>query len=159
MDHDEERRAELTCTFRVAQEALSDVLVAQSLASLSQTHLTAQQLRVLAILLLGGASTPTDLAGTLGVSGATVSGLVDRLVATGMAERRPHPSDGRVRLVSATEAAATTLRELVASQPPPEHGLLDQLSLTELEHLALGTAALLRVVRGTAEPSDQGTRA
>lgn len=149
MAHDTDRRAELVRDFLRTHEELSDVLVAHSLESLSRSHLTAQQLRVLAVLHLRGEHTAGDLAQVLGVSAATVSGLVDRLEATGMAVRRARPEDGRVRLVAATEVAAEALRDLVAARPPAETQVLDALTTDELEHLTLGTAALLRAMRGS----------
>ncbi len=38
---------------------------------------------------------PVELARALGVTSAASSGVVDRLVSRGHAERRPHPEDGR----------------------------------------------------------------
>jgi len=38
---------------------------------------------------------PVELSRALGVTSAASSGVVDRLVARGHAERRPHPDDGR----------------------------------------------------------------
>ncbi len=144
------RREELKREFLESQRALGDLLIGRRLESLARIRLTGQQLRLLAILLLDGERAQTELAALLGISGATVSGLVDRLVATGMAERHPHPSDGRIRLVSATVAAAATLREAFASEPTMAMELLESLTVEELEHLTLGTAALLRVLRGGA---------
>lgn len=136
-----------------AQHAMSDLLIAGRLASLTRTTLTTQQLHVLGVLVLGGERTATDLATTLGVTGATASGIVDRLVAAGLVERRTHPTDGRVRIVGATEEAAATLRELVAIEPVAECALLAGLTDAELEALATGTAALLRVMRDTLPPA------
>ncbi|ADU47595.1 regulatory protein MarR [Intrasporangium calvum DSM 43043] len=46
---------------------------------------------------------PVELARHLGVTSAASSGVVDRLVAHGHAERRPHPADGRRTVVVVTE--------------------------------------------------------
>nr|WP_237728208.1 MarR family transcriptional regulator [Cellulomonas sp. APG4] len=133
---------------------------------LAHSRLTAQQLRVLALLHLRGPHTPSELASVLGVSGPTVSGLVDRLEAAGMVMRRSDPDDGRVRRVVATDAAVDALRDLVATRPPAEAEVLDALDDADLEHLALGAAALLRVMRARAgsgaadrhaDGSDQGS--
>lgn len=47
---------------------------------------------------------PVELAKVLGVTSAASSGVVDRLVARGHAERRPHPDDGRRTQVVITES-------------------------------------------------------
>lgn len=147
------RRAALVAEFLRTHDELSDLLVAHSMDHLAHSRLTAQQLRVLALLHLRGPHTASDLAHVLGVSGPTVSGLVDRLEAAGMVERRSDPDDGRIRRVLATEAAAEALRDLVATRPPAESEVLDALDDTDLEHLALGTAALLRAMRACARPT------
>ncbi len=43
-------------------------------------------------------------ASTLSLEGSTVTGLADRLEARGLVERRPDPSDRRVKLLALTEA-------------------------------------------------------
>jgi len=45
---------------------------------------------------------PHDVATHLGISTASTTKLIDRLVASGHLERRPHPSDGRARVVVLT---------------------------------------------------------
>lgn len=145
------RRAALVAEFLRTHDELSDLLVAYSMDHLAHSRLTAQQLRVLALLHLRGPHTPSELAGVLGVSGPTVSGLVDRLEAAGMVERHHDPDDGRVRRVVATDGAADALRDLVATRPPAEDDVLDALTDADLEHLALGSAALLRAMRARAQ--------
>lgn len=46
---------------------------------------------------------PVELARLLGVTSAASSGVVDRLVARGHVERRPHPEDGRRTAVVITD--------------------------------------------------------
>lgn len=52
---------------------------------------------------------PTELAQRLGVTSAAASGIVDRLVARGHAERRPHPTDRRRTVVVATRSGREEL--------------------------------------------------
>lgn len=47
---------------------------------------------------------PVELARELGVTSAASSGVVDRLVGRGHAERRPHPDDGRRTEVVITDS-------------------------------------------------------
>ena len=74
---------------------------------------------------------PVELARALGVTSAASSGVVDRLVARGHAERRPHPDDGRRTAVVITESGRVEVFALLA----PMFAALSQLdsSLTDAE--------------------------
>ena len=52
--------------------------------------------------LAAGGATITELAGHLGVTRQAAAQFVDELEASGYVERRPHPRDGRARLVTLT---------------------------------------------------------
>ena len=52
---------------------------------------------------------PTELAQRLGVTSAAASGIVDRLVARGHVERRPHPTDRRRTAVVCTPSGREEL--------------------------------------------------
>ncbi|MFJ7910908.1 MarR family winged helix-turn-helix transcriptional regulator [Kitasatospora sp. NPDC096204] len=64
----------------------------------------------------GGEKSPSQLAASLGVSRATVTGLVDGLEREGLVARRPSTEDGRGNVVILTARGADRLRELA-----PEH--------------------------------------
>ncbi len=64
----------------------------------------------------GGEKSPSQLAASLGVSRATVTGLVDGLEREGLVARRPAVEDGRGNVVILTARGAQRLRELA-----PEH--------------------------------------
>jgi DNA-binding MarR family transcriptional regulator len=74
---------------------------------------------------------PVELARALGVTSAASSGVVDRLVARGHAERRPHQDDGRRTEVVITESGRVEVFALLA----PMFAALSQLdsSLTDAE--------------------------
>ncbi|HNQ08198.1 MAG TPA: MarR family transcriptional regulator [Tetrasphaera sp.] len=57
---------------------------------------------------------PVDLAKSLGITTAASSGVVDRLVAHGHAERRPHGGDGRRVEVVITPSGRSEVLELLA---------------------------------------------
>jgi len=57
---------------------------------------------------------PVELARALGVTSAASSGVVDRLVARGHAERRPHTDDGRRTEVVITESGRVEVFTLLA---------------------------------------------
>jgi DNA-binding MarR family transcriptional regulator len=52
-----------------------------------------------------GSTTPRRLARELGISTASTTILIDRLVAQGHLQRAPHPTDGRSKTLVATDAA------------------------------------------------------
>jgi DNA-binding MarR family transcriptional regulator len=64
--------------------------------------------------LMGSPMGPVELARELGVTSAASSGVVDRLVARGHAERRPHPADGRRTEVVITESGRHEVFTLLA---------------------------------------------
>jgi DNA-binding MarR family transcriptional regulator len=72
---------------------------------------------------------------------STATWIVDRLEAKGLAERRPHPSDRRARLVVLTPAGAETRAELVAGIYTPPPALLE-LNRAELAMLREAVANL-----------------
>lgn len=80
---------------------------------------------------------PVDLARSLGVTSAAASGVVDRLVARGHAQRRPHAEDGRRTQVVITDSGRlevfvrlapmfAALSELDSSLSEPERALVER---------------------------------
>lgn len=126
---------------------LSEEFFATRLRPLLETDLTVQQLRALALVQVDRESTPQRLAEALGVSAATVSGILDRLTAAGMAVRTPDPADGRVRRVTSTEKGTEAIRRLVAHDEDLPPDLLALLDVDDLRALVQGTAALLEAAR------------
>ncbi|MGH9063629.1 MAG: MarR family transcriptional regulator [Acidimicrobiales bacterium] len=88
---------------------------------------TAHQLRALGLLTTGGL-TMHELAGKLGVSGATASVLADRLVAHGLAERDDDPSDRRVVRLVPTGSGASLAARHREGQRRSVKALLERLS-------------------------------
>ncbi|MDP9887330.1 MarR family transcriptional regulator [Pseudarthrobacter enclensis] len=58
----------------------------------------------------GAGIRPTELAGRLGVTSASMTSLVDRLVAGGHVTREPHPSDRRAVILRPTPGAEEEVR-------------------------------------------------
>jgi DNA-binding MarR family transcriptional regulator len=77
---------------------------------------------------------------------STVTWIVDRLEAKGLAERRPHPSDRRARLVVLTPRGAQTKADLLAGMyaPPPELLALDRDDLALLRDAVARLPATVR---------------
>ncbi len=77
--------------------------------------LTAARLSALSVLVYGGPRPLGALAAVEDVRPPTMTGLVDGLVAAGLARRDPHPTSGRSVVVSATAAG----RDLMHPPGPP----------------------------------------
>ncbi|GAA2490998.1 MarR family winged helix-turn-helix transcriptional regulator [Terrabacter carboxydivorans] len=80
--------------------------------------------------LMRGPVGPVDLAKMLGVTSAASSGVVDRLVGHGHAERRAHPEDGRRTEVVITDSG----RAEVLARMTPMFQSLAELDATLTEH-------------------------
>lgn len=68
----------------------------------SRLHLGTTELTALAHLVEAGELTPKELAGRLGITPGSVTGVADRLVEAGLLARVPHPSDRRSLLLRPT---------------------------------------------------------
>lgn len=58
-----------------------------------------------------GGLSPKELATRLGISSASTTALIDRLVKSGHARREPHPTDRRALVISATSSSDHEVRE------------------------------------------------
>jgi MarR family transcriptional regulator for hemolysin len=88
----------------------SALLNAESTAALRELGITPRQHYVL-VTARSGQSTQTDLARTVGLDKTTLMVTLDELERIGLAERRPLPSDRRVRLVAVTPAGERVLEQ------------------------------------------------
>lgn len=132
---------------RRALSALADPLIS--------TSLTMQQLKVLVAIALDlGKATTRDLASLLGVSVASMSGLVDRLVEHGMVERVEDLLDRRIRRLVATEQGSGTVRTLVPNAGVIPEPVLRRLTLEDLRALVQAVRA---ISRATAELEAEGS--
>jgi DNA-binding MarR family transcriptional regulator len=77
--------------------------VARALMGMGATEMIA-----LGLLAVDGACTPTELAARLQLSTGAITGLVDRLEAAGLAQRRRHVTDRRKVMVELTQAGVGT---------------------------------------------------
>ena len=132
-------------------DSLQSSPVPTFLDPLLATDLTVRQLKVLTILVTSEeGATGRGLSESFGVSMASMSGLVDRLVAQGVAVRSEDPLDARVRRVKATPLGRTVVRRLVSGRPELNFEILTRLSLEDLRALEQGMRAVdAEVNRGT----------
>jgi DNA-binding MarR family transcriptional regulator len=83
----------------------------RSLAAVDrESGLPRARLSALSVLVFGGSRTLGELAAAEGVAGPTMTRIVDGLIAEHLAERLPHPTDGRAVLIAATAAGETLMR-------------------------------------------------
>ena len=130
------------------RDAMAMASVPARLAPLLEVDLTMQQLKMLMILVAtDGGGTGQGLARSMGVSLATVSGIIDRLEAQGMVERVADQQDHRVRRILATAQGRKTVSQLVATEPELSRNPLELMELDDLRALAQGFRALLRILQ------------
>ncbi|MGY2080300.1 MarR family winged helix-turn-helix transcriptional regulator [Modestobacter sp. SYSU DS0657] len=125
--------------------------VRRRLAPLLAVPLTVQQLRCLTVLVVEGAATPQQLSALLAVSPATTTGIVDRLVRAGMADRAQDSRDGRGRVLTPTRAGVQAVRELLATDVETDARVLGGLTPDELAGLRRGLTGVLRELRSLGE--------
>ncbi|MEV6522426.1 MarR family transcriptional regulator [Longispora sp. NPDC051575] len=95
----------------------------------------------------GGEKSPSDLAASMGVSRATVTGLVDRLERDGLVLRRSSAEDGRSAVVVLTARGAQKLRDLAGEHFGRLEAMVSGLSARER---TVFLDLLGRVTRGVA---------
>ena len=109
-------------------------------------NLTMSQLKILFALRLHGAAGGQELAQMMGVSLATMTGIVDRLVAGDYVSRREDPSDRRVRRIELTEHGGGLIDNIMTVGEEHQRRLLDRLSVDELCVVADATEILGRAL-------------
>jgi DNA-binding MarR family transcriptional regulator len=124
---------------------------------LSKLDLTPNDSRALTSLDPETGRTLRSLAEEWRCDASTVTWIVDRLENKALAERRPHPSDRRARLVVLTPLGARTKEEMVAGTytPPPE---LLELNRAELSMLREAVAKLPAARRRTSRAAAASRR-
>jgi DNA-binding MarR family transcriptional regulator len=111
-----------------AQWCLRRELARRQPSPLLDLNLTMQQTKVLLVLSFHGAPLASQtLTRQLGVSLATLSGIVDRLVAQGLVDRREDPDDRRVRLIELTERGRRLVEDVRDAGLEQLRHLLDRL--------------------------------
>ena len=108
--------------------------------SLSLVHL-----HVLTVLQVRGPLPMSKLADELDVSVASLTGIIDRMEARGVVERRREPDDRRVILVHRTDAGDAVFGEMAAERRKHLETLFDRMTDEELESFLVGLRALRRV--------------
>ena len=118
VEQDEHEREHLLHEIERLNGQMEEAVLANLLQYLIKMSLTIPQLRVLMLLVTSEkGATGRDLAASFGVSMASMSTMLDRLVSQGVATRTLDPDDHRVRRVHATPLGASVVRRLLVTRP------------------------------------------
>ncbi|MFY1698223.1 MarR family winged helix-turn-helix transcriptional regulator [Solwaraspora sp. WMMA2101] len=110
---------------------------------LFDAQLTVSQLKILLLLYLHGSTSGQELSQVLGVRMATVTGIVDRLVAHRLVGRREDPQDRRVRRVELTGDGRDLIDRIVTAGTERHARLLARLDTDELRTVAAAVRLLV----------------
>lgn len=123
-------------------------------------ELTMPQLRGLFVLLSDGPSHMGALAGSLGITLSSATGLVDKLVQGGLVERWPDPEDRRSVVCALSPKGRELAERLLQLRRSQWEEKLGDLSEEELASATQGLESLLRGLAGRksegAEPASLG---
>lgn len=136
-----------------AAEALDQItrFVVRQTAVLREVSFTA--VSTLSTLAHAGPHRLTELAVHEGVSQPSMTAMVSRLERHGLIERRTDPSDGRIVLVSITDAGRDMLRRRQASRVAFLASLADRLDDADKRALVQAAPALQRLTDPAAVPT------
>ncbi len=146
---------ELVSRVMDAQWCVRRVMAKGVTAPLLDLNLTMQQTKALLVLALHEDALPGQaLARHLGVSLATLTGIVDRLVSQDLVTRREDAGDRRVRLIELTPHGRTVVESVRDSGMTQMRRLLSRLDEEALSALELGMRRLREA--SEAEAAEQG---
>ena len=141
-------------------DGLMHRLMASHAPELNLIDLTMSQTKALYLVLSADQLRMSELAGRLGITSSTATGVVDGLVAHGLLARHEDPADRRQVVVSATAQAEATLesfrelnsrrmREMLAHVDAADLGVVEQA-------LRILSAAVAAEVESTTTTDPQG---
>jgi len=137
-----------------AQRRLRAVMAQDQSNPIFSVNLTMQQLRVLMLISAADGMALQQLGRQLGVSQATVSGIVDRLVAHDFVTRQEDPHDRRIRHIWLASKGRTTLEEIMQQHSELEQRMLERL---DDETLRMMEVVLERVSAALADLNNAGS--
>jgi DNA-binding MarR family transcriptional regulator len=111
-------------------------------SGLFSLNLTIQQLRVLMLLFAEGGTSAHKLAEAIGVSLATLTGIVDRLEARELVHRSLDPQDRRVRRIDLTTEGRTLVGDFIELGRERKRKLLHRLDPRVLRNLVEAVEAM-----------------
>ena len=134
-----------------AQQRLQHLFAYDRSDPLFASQLTMPQLKILLLLYRLGDTSGRELAGLMGVSLATMSGMVDRLVAHDLVTRAEDPHDRRVRRITLSGTGEEMIGNIITAGTEKQARLLRRLTDAELRTVAEAMTAMVRVASEDAE--------
>jgi DNA-binding MarR family transcriptional regulator len=122
---------------------------------LMATNVTMPQLKALLVIFHCGASGGQDLTRVLGVSLATVTGIVDRLVAHGWVNRGEDPNDRRIRRLELTAAGRELVDGIVTAGAEHHRRILAHVNLRGLRVIEEANRLMREAVAKEATLTDE----
>jgi DNA-binding MarR family transcriptional regulator len=147
-------RAALLRRVMMAEQRMRALVAYDRTNPIFQVNLTMQQLKVLLLLSRHDGMASQELTRHLGVSLATLSGIVDRLVAQGYVSRAEDPHDRRIRRIHLAPAGRAAMAEIMESGNRAQQRLLDRLDDETLGMLEVVLSRIIDAAR--AEALEQG---
>ena len=138
-----------------AQGRLQHLILESGGHPMLSMNLTMSQFKVLLMLSARGGGAGQELSAAMGVSLATLTGIVDRLVAQDLVSRREDPHDRRVRRLELTRAGADLIDRVITTSIDQQLRLLRRLTLADLTVVARATEIVLAAA--LADIEDQPT--
>ena len=133
-----------------AQRRLQHLFAYDRSDPLFSSHLTVSQLRILLLLSRRGGMSGVELADGTGVKPAALSGMIDRLVTTGLVVRQEDPKDRRVRRISLSPTGDELIGGIITAGTERQRGLLGRLDADELATVAEAMRILVRAAEEAA---------
>jgi DNA-binding MarR family transcriptional regulator len=133
-----------------SQEELAHVFALDRSNPLLSANLTMPQLKVLLVLAVRGPQSSADLTHVMGVTPATMTGIVDRLAANGLVSRRTDANDRRVRRIELTGQGSKLIDGIVVAGAERQRRMLHRLTIAELETVAKAAELVLTAARDDA---------
>jgi DNA-binding MarR family transcriptional regulator len=121
---------------------------------LLSANLTMPQLKALLVLHLRPEASGQDVMAAMGISLATVTGIVDRLAAHGLVSRREDPRDRRVRRLELTPAGRELIEGIITAGAAHQRRLLARLDDDALRIVEQAIDHLLKVAEAELQASE-----
>ena len=134
-----------------AQQRLQHLFAYDRSDPLFASQVTMPQLKILLLLYRLGDTSGRELAGLMGVSLATMSGMVDRLVAHDLVTRAEDQHDRRVRRIALSSTGTEMIGNIITAGAEKQARLLRRLTDAELRTVADAMHAMVRVAGEDAE--------
>jgi DNA-binding MarR family transcriptional regulator len=131
------------------QQRLQHAFAYERSDPLFSSHLTLSQLKILMLLSRHGNVSGGELARLVGVGLATLSGMIDRLVAQDLVVRTEDQRDRRIRRIGLSRAGMQLIESIFVSGEAKMREVLSRLSVEELDLVAQAGRLLAKAAEET----------